>query len=145
MRKVPAAIAAGALALGAVAAPARAGDEAQDLFVILGSGSTQTQAMAMVLANHTRKRGPDVDILLCDAGARLAVRGTEGETVQPPDRTPGELMRAAMRKGADVSVCAIFLPSTKHTRADLIDGVTTAKPPQMVDRLVDEDTNVMSF
>lgn len=146
--RFPLAFAAFAASL-ALAAPQPASAQDQDgeldLLVILTSDSLQTQAMAMILANHTLDRGRSVDILLCDHAGDLALDGAEADAVKPIDRSPVQLMRAAMDKGANVNVCAIYLPNEGLEADALADGVGNAKPPQIVEMMVDPGRQLMSF
>ncbi len=116
-----------------------------DLLVILGSDSLQTQAMAMILANHTLERGRTVNILLCDDAGDLALEGAEAEPVQPPDRSPVQLMQMAMEMGATVQVCAIYLPTSGLEEDALAEGVSVAAPPEIVELMVDPTRQLMSF
>lgn len=126
-----------------VRAEAPAGD--RDLLVILASERLETQAMALILANHTLQRERQVHILLCDAAARLALDGAEAEPVKPIDRSPVQLLQAAMAAGADVQVCAIFLPNAGLEPDALAQDITVATPPEIAARLVSSKWKVMSF
>jgi len=60
--------------------------------VVLSSPDTMTQGMAMVLANQMQAQGGQVDILLCDKAADLALKGAGGDALKPNNVTPAQLL-----------------------------------------------------
>ena len=129
--------------------PARAQDDggasADNIFVVVSSGEPQTQMMAMVLGNQVAAKGSSVRVLLCDAAARLAVRGESFPTFEPAGRTPQNLLQGLMQKGATVEVCAIFLPNTEYEPSDLLDGVGVAKPGPIADHMLKPGVRYFTF
>jgi intracellular sulfur oxidation DsrE/DsrF family protein len=73
---------------------------------------------------------------LCDAAATLAVQDKSFPTFQPAGRTPQDLLRGLVQKGAPVEVCAIFLPTTEYDSSDLLDGIGVAKPGPIADHMI---------
>jgi intracellular sulfur oxidation DsrE/DsrF family protein len=145
-------VATGLLALGTAGLaraqdrPGGGSDDApQDLFVVVSSESPQTQMMAMVLSNQAADRGASVRVLLCDAAGELAVEGASFPTLKPADRSPQDLLRGLMEKGATVEVCAIFLPNTDHEASDLLDGVGTARPGPVADYMMRPGVRYFTF
>ena len=132
-----------ALALAAVTSVASA--EPQAVTVVLSSGSTMTQGMAMVLANQMQEQGAQVDILLCDRAGDLALREAGGEALKPNNVTPAQLLDAALKKGARASVCALYLPNSGRTPASLKDGITAARPDAMGAALLEAQRKVIAF
>ncbi|MEZ3185368.1 DsrE family protein [Pseudomonas sp. LM13] len=132
-----------AIALASVGSVAMA--EQQPVMVILSDASPMTQGMAMVLANQMQAQGAQVDILLCDQGADLALKDAGGDALKPNDVTPAQLLSAAMSKGATASVCALYLPNTGHTPDKLKDGVAIAKPDAMARAMLEPSRKVFSF
>lgn len=119
--------------------------DTQPVTVILNSGSTMTQGVALVLANQMQAQGGQVHILLCDQAGDLALQGATGDALKPQNVTPAQLLGAAMEKGATASVCALYLPNTGHPAESLRDGVTAARPDAMGAALLEANRKVMVF
>ena len=130
-----------ALAVGSSAALA----DKQPVTVVLNSASSMTQGMAMVLANQMQEQGAQVDILLCDHAGDLALKDAAGEALKPNNVTPAQLLDGALKKGATASVCALYLPNSGKTPADLKDGIKPAKPADMGAALLEPNRKVISF
>lgn len=113
--------------------------------VILTSGNVQTQGMALVLATEAQRQGTKVRVLLCDEAGKLALNDFTPSTLKPREVTPKQMLQGLMQNGAQVQVCALFLPNSDKTAADLIDGITAATPPEIVKLLNDDDTRLLSF
>ena len=113
--------------------------------VMLTSGDVQTQGMALVLATEAQRQGTPVRVLLCDEAGKLALKDFTPPTLKPRDVTPKQMLQGLMQNGAQVQFCALFLPNSGKTTADLIDGVTAATPPEIVNQLNDNDTRILSF
>ncbi|PRY72663.1 hypothetical protein [Halomonas ventosae] len=155
--KVTRLLAGSLLAATLVAAPALAdnhdGDEPQDrALVILTSDSLQTQGMAMILSNAMQQQGTDLQILLCDAAGHLAVEGYESaEAINtPPSNPAGQvkpegILQMLMEKGAQVDVCAIYLPNSDLGEDNLREGVGVAAPGPMAEMMRDPSIPVYSF
>ena len=126
-------------------AQADSGAAADDIFVVVSSEKAQTQMMAMVLGNQVAAKGASVRVLLCDAAATLAVQGASFPTFEPAGRTPQDLLRGLMQKGATVEVCAIFLPNTEYESSDLLDGVGVAKPGPIADHMMKPGVRYFTF
>jgi hypothetical protein len=75
----------------------------------------------------------------------MALKDAGGEALKPNDVTPAQLLNAAMLKGATVSVCALYLPNTGYTPAQLKDGVAVAKPDAMARAMLEAQRKVFSF
>lgn len=117
----------------------------QQVTVSLTSASSMTQGMAMVLANQMQAQGAQVDILLCDQAAAIALKDATGETLKPNNVTPAQLLDGAMKKGATASVCALYLPNTGHTPNDLREGIMPASPVDMAASLLEAKRKVIGF
>ena len=144
------AVAASALCLSplAMAEEYASGDDAyaERALVILTSDSLQTQGMAMILANAMREQGTTPHILLCDAAGELAIDGYASETeLGPRGIKPEGLMQMMMGEGAEVDVCAIYLPNSDYGEEDLRDGVGVATPGAMAEMMRDPAIPVFSF
>lgn len=129
------------IAFSALAAHA----ENTNVSIIVNSESTMTQGMAMVLANKMIEQGDNVSILLCDKAGDLALKSNAGAALKPANLTPGQLMDGAIKKGAKVSVCALYLPNSGNKPDQLKDGVNAAKPDAMAKQLTESNRKVMSF
>lgn len=120
--------------------------------VILTSDSLQTQGMAMILSNAMQQQGTDLHILLCDAAGHLAVEGYESaEAINtPPSNPAGQvkpegILQMLMENGAQVDVCAIYLPNSDLGEDNLREGVGVAAPGPMAEMMRDPSIPVYSF
>ncbi|GAA3903978.1 hypothetical protein GCM10022228_12790 [Halomonas cibimaris] len=143
-----------ALALGlGVSAGALASDEggaepaaAQKAMVIVTSDSLQTQGMAMVLSRTMQQQGVALNILLCDQAGDLAASDYHSESaLAPKDIKPEGLLQTIMDDGADVAVCALYLPNSEYQKSDLREGVSVAQPPAMAEMMRAPNTRVFHF
>jgi predicted peroxiredoxin len=130
-----------AIALGCSSAFA----DTQQVTVVLNSGSTMTQGIALVLTNQMQEQGAQVHVLLCDQAGDIALKDAGGEILKPLDVTPAQLLGGAMQKGATAAVCALYLPNTGHTPDSLKDGITAAKPAEMGAALIEANRKVFVF
>ena len=129
------------------------GDQRKDeALVILTSDSLQTQGMVMILANAMLEQGTDLDILLCDAAGHLAVEGYESADAiaTPPSNPAGQvkpegILKMLMENGADVDVCAIYLPNSEYDESNLLEGVGVATPEKIGQKMSDPSIPVHSF
>lgn len=138
----------------AMATPAMADDQAHSgsdtmamdderALIILTSDSPQTQGMAMILANSMQQQGSKLNILLCDKAADLALKSHTSEPLAPKGVTPEGLMQKMMGEGAEVQVCAIYLPNSEYSEDDLRDGISVAAPAPIGEMM--RDTNLRTF
>ena len=111
---------------------------------ILTSDSLQTQGMSMVLANAMAKQGVQVNVLLCDKAGDLALKTTTSAALKPMGATPEGLMMNLIKGGAQVKVCALYLPNKGASKEDLRDGITVASPPEMAAMMGQQETKVIS-
>ncbi|PID42923.1 MAG: hypothetical protein CSB48_08395 [Proteobacteria bacterium] len=114
--------------------------------VILSSNSLQTQGMAMVLGNTMQAQGARVRVLLCDEAGDLALaKKADNQKLKPKNVSPKMLLGKLRKGGASVSVCALYLPNSNYTKADLMKGVGVAKPPEIAALMLDKNTRVFTF
>ncbi len=122
-------------------------EPAQEWLVILSSASTETQAMALILARAEAAQGTFVRILLCDQAGMLAVSDSDSGSaaVQPIDRSPRQLLAALIEDGAVVELCGIF----SHTRgiepSRFIEGVSIASPPGIARQISQPNVRVLTY
>ena len=121
------------------------GGSSEKALILLSSDSLMTQGMAMVLGNAMQGQGVQVDVLLCDAAADLALQDTTSELLKPNDVTPEQLMMRLQQNGASVSVCALYLPNSGNSQDALREGVDVATPPAMAEKMMGENTRVFAF
>lgn len=139
-------LAGGALSLGVVAGAQAQTDTVEKAMVIVSSDSLQTQGMAMVLTQAMQAQGTTVNLLLCDKAGDLAISSFESESaLEPHGMKPEGLMQKIMSDGADVAVCALYLPNSEYKETDLRDGVTVAQPPVMAEMMRASDVKVFEF
>ncbi|BBB28069.1 hypothetical protein [Neptunomonas japonica] len=135
---------AGSLSIAAVQAEDSA-TQANQALIILTSASLQTQGMAMVLGNAMQAKGVSVDVLLCDTAGDLALKTTSNATLKPRNVTPEQLMLKLQKSGGNVSVCALYLPNSTHSKQDLRQDVSVATPPQMASMMSSSSVRVYNF
>lgn len=102
-----------------------------EAFFNVTSADNQSQGMAMVLATQMVEQKAAVRILLCGPAGQLALKAYEPAALKPRNVTPKQMLAGLMKAGATVEVCALFLPNAERTPADLTEGVTVAKPPEV--------------
>jgi intracellular sulfur oxidation DsrE/DsrF family protein len=109
-------------ALLAISVNATAQAQTETFFNVTNSDN-QAQGMAEQKAS--------VRILLCGPAGQLALKAYEPAALKPRNVTPKQMMSSLIKGGATVEVCALFLPNADKAPADLIEGVTVAKPPEV--------------
>jgi predicted peroxiredoxin len=122
-----------------------ASDKAEKLMTIVTSGDALTQFMGMVLSTQAQKQGAKVEVLFCGQAGHLVTKGAEEVVFKPKGMSANKLLNNLMKNGATVKVCPPYLPNNGKTKADLIDGVSVAKPPKVAERMMDEETKVVNF
>jgi predicted peroxiredoxin len=128
-----------------ICATAASAADKQPLLLILTSGDTQTQGMALVLSNEAQRQGAEVRVLLCSEAGKLALNKHEAPTLKPRDVSPKQMLETLMQGGAKVEVCALFLPNLGMVQEDLLQGVGAAKPPVITELLLDKKVRLLSF
>jgi len=137
---------------GLLLADKHADERADKALVILTSDSLQTQGMAMILANAMQQQGTALHLLLCDTAGDLATQGYQStESIQtPPSNPAGQvkpegILGMLMNNGANVDVCAIYLPNSTYVEGDLLEGVGVATPASIAKMMRDPAIPVYSF
>jgi intracellular sulfur oxidation DsrE/DsrF family protein len=116
-----------------------------ETFFNVTSADNQAQGMAMVLAAQLAEQKAAVRILLCGPAGQLALKTYEPAALKPRNVTPKQMMAGLIKGGATVEVCALFLPNADKAPADLIDGVTVAKPPEVAAYMVKPGVRSFGF
>ena len=140
-------ILAAALFSASFAMPANA-ENPDNLVTVVTSGEPQVQLMSMVLTHQAMGKGHPTRILLCGPAGDMALTDApEGVTAAQPPKgaSPQGLLQAAIKKGATVEVCAIYLPGKGADATVLMEGVGVAQPPAMAAAMAAEDTIVWPF
>ena len=119
--------------------------QAGELFLTINSGSAMTQGAGLVLASQAVEQKATVRVLLCDAGADIALTGKEMPTLKPKNVTAQQMLQGLIKAGAKVEVCALYLPNTGHQASDLIPGVTAGKPGDVAAYLLKPDVKTLAF
>ncbi len=124
-------------------------DKADGLNVLVNSGDSQTQAMAMVLSLMSiKKHSKAVNIVLCSAAGDLADKNVKGVPVKRPNgKAPSakDHLKKLIKKGATVSVCPLYLPNSGKDKSVLIDGVSVANPAVVAGNLLNDDFQNITF
>lgn len=143
MKFIPVALAGLAAMIGAAASQENDVNQPQRALTIVTSASAETQFMALVLTGAVMTEGEGATILLCDAAGDLALKdgiAPEMQPIAPPQKTPRQLLKKLKSDGADVQVCAIYLPNRSYREGDLMEGVTVATPAAMGKLMADPST-----
>ena len=119
--------------------------QTQELFVNIHSGGTMAQGAGLVLAGQALEQKASVRVLLCDAAADMAVVGKEMPKLKPRDVTPQQMLQGLIKAGAQVEVCALYLPNTGLKASDLIPGVSAAKPADVAAHLLKPGMHTLAF
>ncbi len=120
-------------------------DSAKGLNVVLTADDAQTQLMAMVLSMKSLQQKKNVNVVLCARAGDLAVKGMKSEVLKPINKSPKMLLKGIIKKGANVSVCPLYLPNAGKDKSALIDGVKVANPAEVASKLLDADYKVLSY
>jgi predicted peroxiredoxin len=116
-----------------------------EAFFNVTSADNQSQGMAMVLATQMVEQKATVRILLCGPAGQLALKTYEPTALKPRNVTPKQMMAGLMKAGATVEVCALFLPNADRTPAELTEGVTVAKPPEVAAYMLKPGVRAFGF
>ena len=116
-----------------------------EAFFNVTSADNQSQGMAMVLASQMVEQKAAVRILLCGPAGQLALKTYEPTALKPRNVTPKQMLAGLMKAGATVEVCALFLPNADRTPADLTDGITVAKPPEVAAYMLKSGVRAFGF
>ena len=103
------------------------------------------QGAGLVLAGQALEQKADVRVLLCDAAGDIAVNGLSMPTLKPRNVTPQQMLQGLIKAGAKVQVCALYLPNTGRQANDLLAGVTSAKPADIVTYLLKPGVQTLAF
>ena len=124
-------------------------EQAKGLNVLVNSGNSQTQAMAMVLSLMTmKKHKKEVNIVLCGKAGDLADKNIKGiPTKRPDSKAPSakKHLQMLIKMGASVKVCPLYLPNSGKDKSILLDGITVAKPPVVAGKLLNTDYQNITF
>ena len=121
------------------------GASAQELFFNIHSGQAMAQGAGLVLAGQALEQKASVRVLLCDAAADIAVTGKEMPSLKPRNVTPQQMLQGLIKGGAQVEVCALYLPNSGRQVSDLIPGVTPAKPADVAAHLLKPSVKILAF
>ena len=124
-------------------------EQAKGLNVLINSGNSQTQTMAMVLSMMTiKKHKKEVNIVLCGKAGDLADKNIKGiPTKRPNGKAPSakQNLQMLIKLGASVKVCPLYLPNANKNKSVLLDGITIAKPPVVAGNLLNKDFQNITF
>ncbi len=133
--------------IGVLLAPAfaNASENAKNLMVVVTSGDSVTQLMSMVLSTQAKKKGANVEILMCGQAGDLVIKDSKEVKLKPKDMSPQMLLKNLLASGTKVEICPPYLPNAGKTTDDLLEGVTVAKPPMVAEKLIDNNTQILSY
>ena len=101
--------------------------------------------LTRLLATQTMKKGATVNILLCGEAGSLAVKNSPEILLKPNDKSPQMLVKNLIQNGVNVELCPPYLPNKEKNTSDLIAGVSVAKPSMVADKLLHENTKILSY
>ena len=118
----------------------------EQAMVILTSAALQTQGMAMVLSRAMQEQGVQLSILLCDKAGDLAIDSYQSsQALAPKGMKPEGLLLQLIEAGADVAVCALYLPNSAYQEQDLRQGIRIAQPVDMALMMRNKNYRVFTF
>jgi len=120
-------------------------EEDYKVFIALTTPDAQTQTMALVLATQINRQQKVDQILLCGPAGDLVLRNNENIVLKPINKSPQMLLKSLIESGVTVQVCPLYMPDKGVSGADLIDGVTEAKPPLVAERLLARGVKLFTF
>ena len=132
-------------ALIATALLAASAAHAQELFVSINTAGAMSQGAGLVIAGQALEQKAKVRVLLCDAAGDIAVTGRESPALKPRNVSPQQMLQGLIKAGVQVEVCALYLPNTGRQAADLLPGVTPAKPADVAAYLLKPGVQALSF
>jgi len=103
------------------------------------------QGAGFALASHAVEQKIPVRVLLCDVAGDIAVTGKEIPTHKPRNVTSQQMLQNLIKVGPTVEVCALYLPNTGGQSADLLAGVTPAKPADVAAYLMKPGVRTLAF
>lgn len=115
------------------------------LLTIVTSGDALTQLMSLVLSNQAKDQGADVEVLFCGQAAPLILKNSKETKFKPKDMSPQKLLQKLINSGGSVLICPPYLPNANKTKADLIQGVKVANPSKIAQKLLEQDTKILSY
>lgn len=133
------------LLVAATLLSAAAAVQANELFLSIHSAASMAQGAGLVLATQAIEQKVPVRVLLCDAAGDIAVTGKDMPALKPRNVTPQQMLQGLIKAGATVEVCALYLPNTGRTPADLLAGVTPAKPADVAAHLMKPGVRTLAF
>lgn len=119
--------------------------EPVELLVTIDSANPMSQGAALVLAGQAQEQKAKVRVLLCGAGGDMASISEAGVALKPRNLTPQQMLQGIIKNGAQVEVCALYLPNTGKKPSDLVEGVTPAKPADVAAFLLKPGVQTLSF
>ena len=122
-----------------------ANEKAKKLMVVVTTNDSVTQLMAGVLALQSKKQGADIEMLYCGKAGDLVIKGSKEVILKPKNKSPQMLIKKLLKLGAKIEICPPYLPNSGKTKADLIKGVTVAKPPKIAATILDKNTKILSY
>ena len=120
-------------------------DNSKNLLIILTTDDPVTQVMSMILADQSMKKGATVDILLCGSAGSLALKDSAEVFLKPQNKSPQMMLKNLIQNNVNVELCPIYLSNSEKSVPNLIDGVSVAKPARVADKLLCENTKILSY
>jgi|GEM_PF-1997842 len=120
-------------------------ENSKNLLIIVTTDDPITQLMSMVLADRSMEKGATVDILLCGSAGSLAVKDSAEVFLKPRNTSPQMMLKNLIRNNVNVELCPLYLSNSEKSVPNLIDGVSVANPTRVADKLLREDTKILSY
>ena len=119
--------------------------EKPKLLTILSTPEEESQMMALILSLQAVQQGAGVTVLLCGEAGYLGTTEGTSQTFAPLGKTPRDMVQSLLDAGADVFLCALFLPNRDIDRNSLREGVIPARPPEITALMLDPQTRLLSL
>lgn len=131
--------------LSFVAAAPVSADEQKTIFYNVTTDEAWAAGTALGQANKALEVGYKVVIFLNVRGVFIASKSFVTDTNGATGKSLQDMLKAALAKGAQVSICPMCMRKAGMTMDDLIEGVVKGGPDVSMKALTADNTAVISF
>ena len=129
----------------ATAGPAAAAPQDETIFYNVTTDEAWAAGMALGQARKAMDAGYRVVIFLNVRGVFLASRSFATDTSGASGESLRNMLKAAIKDGAQVIICPMCMKKAGMTMDDVIDGVVRGGPDVTMKAMTADDTVVISF
>jgi len=115
------------------------------MFVLLTTKKPAKAGLATALATKTLIRGGKATIVLSGSGLKLALKKGELKNFPPKKVSVRKMLKAFMKKGGRVIVCAMCAKHSGLTKKDFIEGTELKMSDRVLEQMYQKNWKVLSF